>query len=163
MARKILVVDDEKLIVKGIHFSLLQDGFEVDCAYDGAEALNMAKNGKYDVILLDVMLPEMDGFTVCQQIRSFSDVPITMASWMGILLTGVSAVALVFIVVRALLFGDPVAGWPSTASIITFIGGVQLFVMGVMGQYIAKTYMEVKNRPHYIIKDTNCEETQLNG
>ncbi len=94
---------------------------------------------------------------------SFSDVPINMASWMGILLTGVSAVALVFIVVRALLFGDPVAGWPSTASIITFIGGVQLFVMGVMGQYIAKTYMEVKNRPHYIIKDTNCEETQLNG
>jgi len=83
MARKILVVDDEKLIVKGIHFSLLQDGFEVDCAYDGAEALNMAKNGKYDVILLDVMLPEMDGFTVCQQIRSFSDVPIIMLTAKG--------------------------------------------------------------------------------
>ena len=83
MAKKILVVDDEKLIVKGIHFSLLQDGFEVDCAYDGAEALNMAKNGKYDVILLDVMLPEMDGFTVCQQIRSFSDVPIIMLTAKG--------------------------------------------------------------------------------
>lgn len=91
-------------------------------------------------------------------IVSFSDTPIVLASWMGLILTGVSAVALIFIVVRALLFGDPVAGWPSTASIITFIGGVQLFVMGVMGQYISKTYMEVKRRPHYIVKDTNCEE-----
>ena len=83
MARKILVVDDEKLIVKGIHFSLLQDGFEVDCAYDGAEALKMAKNAKYDVILLDVMLPEMNGFEVCQQVRTFSDVPIIMLTAKG--------------------------------------------------------------------------------
>ena len=70
MGRKILVVDDEKLIVKGIHFSLIQDGFDVDCAYDGAEALAMAKHVEYEVILLDVMLPEMDGFTVCQQIHN---------------------------------------------------------------------------------------------
>ena len=91
-------------------------------------------------------------------IVSFSDTPINLASWMGLILTGVSAIALIFIVVRALLFGDPVAGWPSTASIITFIGGVQLFVMGVMGQYISKTYMEVKRRPHYIVKETNCEK-----
>ena len=90
-------------------------------------------------------------------IVSFSDTPINLASWMGLILTGVSAIALIFIVVRALLFGDPVAGWPSTASIITFIGGVQLFVMGVMGQYISKTYMEVKRRPHYIVKESNCE------
>lgn len=90
-------------------------------------------------------------------IVSFSDTPINLASWMGLILTGVSAIALIFIVVRALLFGDPVAGWPSTASIITFIGGVQLFVMGVMGQYISKTYMEVKHRPHYIVKESNCE------
>lgn len=83
MGRKILVVDDEKLIVKGIHFSLLQDGFEVDCAYDGAEALDMAKKGEYDVILLDVMLPEMDGFTVCQHIRTFSEVPIIMLTAKG--------------------------------------------------------------------------------
>lgn len=66
-----LVVDDEKLIVKGIRFSLLQDGMEVDCAYDGEEALNMAKANSYDMILLDVMLPKMDGFEVCQAIRSF--------------------------------------------------------------------------------------------
>lgn len=83
MGRRILVVDDEKLIVKGIHFSLLQDGFEVDCAYDGAEALDMAKKGEYDVILLDVMLPEMDGFTVCQHIRTFSEVPIIMLTAKG--------------------------------------------------------------------------------
>ena len=66
MAKKVLVVDDEKLIVKGIRFSLLQDGMEVDCAYDGEEALNMAKANSYDMILLDVMLPKMDGFEVCQ-------------------------------------------------------------------------------------------------
>ncbi len=83
MGRKVLVVDDEKLIVKGIHFSLLQDGYEVDCAYDGAQALEMAKKGEYDVILLDVMLPEMDGFAVCQQIRTFSDVPIIMLTAKG--------------------------------------------------------------------------------
>lgn len=78
-----LVVDDEKLIVKGIRFSLLQDGMEVDCAYDGEEALNMAKANSYDMILLDVMLPKMDGFEVCQAIREFSDVPIVMLTAKG--------------------------------------------------------------------------------
>lgn len=83
MAKKVLVVDDEKLIVKGIRFSLLQDGREVDCAYDGEEALNMAKANSYDMILLDVMLPKMDGFEVCQAIREFSDVPIVMLTAKG--------------------------------------------------------------------------------
>ena len=83
MAKKVLVVDDEKLIVKGIRFSLLQDGMEVDCAYDGEEALNMAKANSYDMILLDVMLPKMDGFEVCQAIREFSDVPIAMLTAKG--------------------------------------------------------------------------------
>lgn len=78
-----LVVDDEKLIVKGIRFSLLQDGMEVDCAYDGEEAFNMAKANSYDMILLDVMLPKMDGFEVCQAIREFSDVPIVMLTANG--------------------------------------------------------------------------------
>lgn len=90
-------------------------------------------------------------------IVSFSNTPINLASYLGLFLTGTSFIALLFIVGRALLFGDPVAGWPSTASIITFIGGVQLFVMGVMGQYISKTYMEVKRRPHYIIKESNLK------
>lgn len=83
MAKKVLVVDDEKLIVKGIRFSLLQDGMEVDCAYDGEEALNRAKANSYDMILLDVMLPKMDGFEVCQAIRAFSDVPIVMLTAKG--------------------------------------------------------------------------------
>ena len=78
MADKVLVVDDEKLIVKGIKYSLEQDGMEVSCAYDGREALDLIKANNYDIILLDVMLPEMDGYTVCQQVREFSDVPIIM-------------------------------------------------------------------------------------
>ena len=83
MAKKVLVVDDEKLIVKGIRFSLEQDGMEVDCAYDGEEALEMAHNKQYDIILLDIMLPKLDGFQVCQQIREFSNVPIVMLTAKG--------------------------------------------------------------------------------
>ena len=82
MAR-VLVVDDEKLIVKGIRFSLEQDGMEVDCAYDGEEALSMAKEKEYDMILLDLMLPKLDGLSVCQQIREFSNVPIVMLTAKG--------------------------------------------------------------------------------
>lgn len=83
MGKKVLVVDDEKLIVKGIQFSLIQDGYEVDCAYDGKEALELARAKEYDVILLDLMLPEVDGLEVCQQVRSFSDVPIIMLTAKG--------------------------------------------------------------------------------
>ena len=83
MAKKVLVVDDEKLIVKGIRFSLEQDGMEVECAYDGEEALKLATENQYDMILLDIMLPKMDGFEVCQQIRGFSDVPIVMLTAKG--------------------------------------------------------------------------------
>ena len=83
MPKKVLVVDDENLIVKGIRFSLEQDGMEVDCAYDGEEALNKAKSNSYDMILLDIMLPKMDGFEVCQAIREFSDMPIVMLTAKG--------------------------------------------------------------------------------
>lgn len=83
MAQRVLVVDDEKLIVKGIRFSLEQDGMQVDCAYDGEEALTYAKENTYDIILLDVMLPKMNGFEVCQQIREFSGVPIIMLTAKG--------------------------------------------------------------------------------
>ena len=88
-------------------------------------------------------------------IMNFSDAPLRISSFLGLFLTVLSFFAIVFVVARALLFGDPVAGWPSLVCIITFIGGIQLFCMGIMGQYIAKTYMEVKRRPHYIIKETN--------
>lgn len=83
MARKILVVDDEKLIVKGIRFSLEQDGMEVDCAYDGEEALGKISENKYDLVLLDVMLPKLTGLEVCQRVREFSDVPIIMLTAKG--------------------------------------------------------------------------------
>ncbi len=83
MAKRVLVVDDEKSIVKGLKFSLMQDGMEVECAYDGEEALNMAKANQYDIILLDVMLPKFNGFEVCQQVRDFSDVPIIMLTAKG--------------------------------------------------------------------------------
>lgn len=83
MAKRVLVVDDEKLIVKGIRFSLEQDGMEVDCAYDGEEALEAAKKKEYDVVLLDVMLPKLSGFEVCQQIREFSSMPIIMLTAKG--------------------------------------------------------------------------------
>lgn len=83
MAKKVLVVDDEKLIVKGVRFSLEQDGMEVDCAYDGEEALQKIKDKEYDIILLDVMLPKLTGFEVCQQVREFSNVPIVMLTAKG--------------------------------------------------------------------------------
>ena len=83
MGQRVLVVDDEKLIVKGIRFSLEQDGMEVDCAYDGEEALQMAKENDYDISLLDVMLPKLTGFEVCQQLREFSSVPVVMLTAKG--------------------------------------------------------------------------------
>lgn len=81
--KRVLVVDDEKLIVKGIRFSLEQEGMKVDCAYDGEEALKLAKENIYDILLLDVMLPKYDGFEVCRQIREYSDVPIIMLTAKG--------------------------------------------------------------------------------
>lgn len=83
MEKRILVVDDEKLIVKGIRFSLEQEGMNVDCAYDGEEALECIRHNTYDLILLDVMLPKHDGFEVCQMVREFSDVPIVMLTAKG--------------------------------------------------------------------------------
>ena len=80
---RVLVVDDEKLIVKGIRFSLEQDGMEVDCAYDGEEAVELAKKTEYDIVLLDVMLPKLDGYEVCQAIREVSDMPIIMLTAKG--------------------------------------------------------------------------------
>lgn len=83
MGKRVLVVDDEKLIVKGIRFSLEQDGMEVDCAYDGEEALLKAHEREFDIILLDLMLPKINGLEVCQQIREFSNVPIVMLTAKG--------------------------------------------------------------------------------
>ena len=87
-------------------------------------------------------------------IVAFTTVPLSIASVMGILFCLVAFLAIVFIVVKTLIFHDPVAGWPSLACIITFIGGIQLFCMGIIGQYLAKTYLESKNRPVYIVRET---------
>lgn len=83
MGKKVLVVDDERLIVKGIRFSLEQEGMEVDTAFDGEEAVEKAKEKEYDIILLDIMLPKLDGLQVCQQMREFSNVPIIMLTAKG--------------------------------------------------------------------------------
>ncbi len=90
-------------------------------------------------------------------IINFSQVPLSLASWFGIGMTAVSFLMLLFVVVRRLCFGDPVAGWASMICVMIFIGGIQLFCMGVMGQYIAKTYLETKKRPHFIISESNME------
>ena len=88
-------------------------------------------------------------------IINFSEFPLDVASGFGILMTIIAFVMLVFIIVRKLLFGDPVAGWASTMCVIIFIGGIQLLCLGIMGQYIGKTYMETKNRPQYIVARSN--------
>lgn len=96
-------------------------------------------------------------------IVNFSQAPLSIASLMGILLTMVSFFAILFIVVRRIVFGDPVAGWASTVCIILFMGGLQLMCMGIIGQYLAKTYLEVKKRPHYIVAESNDQSTKLVG
>ena len=96
-------------------------------------------------------------------IVNFSQAPLSIASVSGLVLTFIAFFMILFVVVRRLIFGDPVAGWASTVCIILFIGGVQLLCMGIMGQYLAKTYLEVKNRPHYIISETNEKDAKRIG
>ncbi len=93
-------------------------------------------------------------------IINFSQVPLSIASWGGVIMTVAAFFFLIVIVARRLIFGDPVAGWASIVCIVIFLGGIQLFCIGIMGQYIAKTYMETKHRPHYIIAETNKEDVQ---
>lgn len=92
-------------------------------------------------------------------IIDFSQMPLSIAAWCGMGFTVISFLAAIFIVIRRLAFGDPVQGWASTICVILFLGGVQLFCMGIMGQYLAKTYTEVKKRPHYIIAETNVKDS----
>ena len=90
-------------------------------------------------------------------IMSFTVAPLYISTIIGIIISIIAFISIIFIVVRTLLFGDPVSGWPSTISVILFIGGIQLFSIGILGQYLAKTYIETKNRPKYIIKEDNFE------
>ena len=94
-------------------------------------------------------------------ITNFSQAPLSIASWGGVLMTFLSFIMLLVIVIRRLIFGDPVAGWASTICIIIFIGCFQLFCLGIMGQYIAKIYLETKHRPHYIVSETNVNGAEI--
>ena len=132
--KKILIVDDEKPIVDILKFNLEKEGFVTTVAYDGEEAISMAIAVKPDLILLD------------------------LASFFGLVTTLFAFVYLIFIIIKYTLFGDPVQGWPTLICVILLMGGMQLFALGIIGQYIGKTYMEVKNRPHYIISETNKKE-----
>lgn len=89
-------------------------------------------------------------------IVAFSTVPLSLASWMGIACCIISLAASVFIVIKTALFGDPVGGWPSLACLITLLGGIQLLSIGIIGQYLSRTYLEVKKRPIYIVRESNC-------
>ena len=93
-------------------------------------------------------------------IINFSQTPLNIASWIGIFFTVMSFVGVAVVFIRRLFFDDPVQGWASTVCFICFIGGIQLFCTGIMGQYLAKTYMEVKNRPIYIIRETNKKKEE---
>lgn len=91
-------------------------------------------------------------------IVGFSTAPLIVSSIIGVLFCLISFILIIFIIVKTLIFGDPTSGWPSLACIIFFVSGIQLFCIGIIGQYLSKVYLEVKNRPIYIIKDTNIKE-----
>ena len=91
-------------------------------------------------------------------ILAFSTAPLVISTIMGILFCFVAFLLIIFVVVKTLIYGDPVSGWPSTICIILFVGGIQLFCIGIIGQYLSKTYLEVKKRPIYIVKERNFEK-----
>lgn len=90
-------------------------------------------------------------------IVAFTTTPLTLAALLGLLMCLVAFLAIIFVLVRTLIFGDPVSGWPSTICIILFVGGIQLLCMGIMGEYLAKNYLETKKRPIYIVKETEID------
>lgn len=94
-------------------------------------------------------------------IINFSNAPLSMASVLGFFMTGVAFIMMLFVIIRRIVFGDPVAGWASLVCIIVFIGGMQLFCLGIIGQYISKIYMETKDRPHYIAAETNVDDAKM--
>ena len=96
-------------------------------------------------------------------IINFSQAPLSIASWGGIFMTACSFLMILFVVIRKLMYGDPVAGWASTICIVLFVSGIQLLCTGIMGQYIAKTYMETKHRPQYLLSETNIDAAKRVG
>lgn len=96
-------------------------------------------------------------------ITGFSVAPLSLASVMGMVFCGISFLMILFIIVRTLLWGDPVSGWPSLVCIIFMVSGIQLFCTGIVGQYLSKTYLETKRRPVFILKESSREEPELSG
>lgn len=92
-------------------------------------------------------------------IVAFSTMPLSIAAFLGIMICSLSAAAILFIIIRQVLYGGSAFGWPSMACIVMFLGGIQLFCIGILGEYLAKTYLEVKKRPIYICKETNQKKT----
>ena len=105
------------------------------------------KKGETKWSFWKLFLYSLDGIT------AFSTVPLAVASFMGVLFCGLAFLMIVFTIVRKLIFGDPTSGWPSLVCIILLCSGVQLFCLGIVGQYLSKTYMEVKKRPIYLVKE----------
>ena len=95
-------------------------------------------------------------------IVAFSTIPLTIVSILGMFMLVIAFIFIIFIVVKTLVYGDPVSGWPSLVCIITLIGGIQIFCVGILGQYLSKAYLETKKRPIYIVKDTNIDEKNQN-
>lgn len=110
--------------------------------------------GKTKWNFIELFVYALDG------IVAFSTMPLIIASIIGIILCLVALLMVIVIVVKTLAFGDPVAGWPSMMCVIAFIGGIQLLSIGILGQYLAKVYLEIKHRPIYIVRDSNCQRKE---
>ena len=95
-------------------------------------------------------------------IVNFTNAPLQIASVFGIVFTIIAFIAIIFIMIRKFIWGDPVSGWPSLVCIIVFLSGIQMFCIGIIGQYLSKTYVEVKERPHYIISESNKDVRKVN-
>ena len=141
MADAILSMKEYNRFTKGIYGWV---GFETKwIAYENIER----RKGETKWNFWKLFVYSLEGIT------AFSTVPLTIAAFMGVLFCILAFVFIIFIIVRKLIFGDPVSGWPSLVCIISLASGVQLFCLGIVGQYLAKTYLEVKNRPVYLIKE----------
>lgn len=148
MVDSILKVSEYNRFSKGI-FSWV--GFEMKwLEYENIER----KSGESNWSFWKLLIYAFEG------IVSFSTFPLHISTIMGIILSILAVIFMIIIVIRTLLFGDTVVGWPSTMSVILFLGGIQLFSVGILGQYLSKTYLETKNRPIYISKETNVGQNK---
>ncbi|HEO7570449.1 TPA: glycosyltransferase family 2 protein, partial [Streptococcus agalactiae] len=137
----ILELNEVNRFSKGI-FSWI--GYDVAyISYENRERIA----GKTSWSFFNLLKYSLDGFI------NFSEIPLAIATWIGTLSSVLSLLAIIFIIIRKLLFGDPVSGWASTVTIVLFMGGIQLLSLGIIGKYISKIFLETKKRPVYIVKE----------